>query len=240
VYVLLGLLAAQIAFGDSGEKADQSGALQKVADQPFGKALLWLVVIGFAGYALWRATEAVVGHTEERSTGKRIAKRVIEGVKAVIYAGLALLAARIAMGDGGSGNSGESTTAKLLKEPGGRTLVIVVGLVLVGVGIYFAVKAFKASFEDDLELSRLSASGRRNVVRLGRAGYLARAIVTSIIGALVVTAALRFDPEKAQGLDLALRKLAEQPFGRWLLLAVALGLACFGVYSLVEARIRRL
>jgi hypothetical protein len=38
--------------------------------------------IGFAGYALWRATEAVVGHTEERSTGKRIAKRVVEGVKA--------------------------------------------------------------------------------------------------------------------------------------------------------------
>jgi hypothetical protein len=77
-------------------------------------------------------------------------------------------------------------------------------------------------------------------VRFGRAGYLSRAVVTAIIGFLVVLAAVRFDPAKARGLDLALRELADKPFGRPLLLLVALGLACFGIYSLVEAKLRRL
>jgi hypothetical protein len=239
VYILIGVLAVQIAFGQTGERADQAGALQSVAEKPFGKFVLWLVVVGFAGYALWRATEAVVGHTDEESAGKRAAKRGIEAVKALIYFGLAFLAFRIAT-DKGSGKGGERASADLMKESGGRWLVGLIGVVLVAVAIYFVVKAIKASFADDLALGQVSAGARTQIMRLGRAGYLARGIVTAILGGLVVVAAVQFDPKKARGLDLALRELAAQPYGRWLLVAVALGLMCFGAFSCVEARFRRL
>jgi len=64
--------------------------------------------------------------------------------------------------------------------------------------------------------------------------------VFGVIGVFLVVAAVTFDPAKAQGLDGALRKLATTPLGPWLLVAVALGLVTFGVYSWCEARWRKL
>jgi hypothetical protein len=56
----------------------------------------------------------------------------------------------------------------------------------------------------------------------------------------VVAAAVTFDPDKARGMDAALRQVAAQPYGPWLLSLMALGLMCFGVYSFAESRYRRL
>jgi hypothetical protein len=62
VHLLIGWLALQIAWGASGsESADTSGALKTLADQPFGKILLWLVAVGLVALALWQASEAVWG-----------------------------------------------------------------------------------------------------------------------------------------------------------------------------------
>jgi hypothetical protein len=73
---------------------------------------------------------------------------------------------------------------------------------------------------------------------LGQGGYYGP--VQRLVGLLVVAAAVTFDPNKARGMDAALRQVAAQPFGPWLLSLMALGLMCFGVYSLAEARYRRL
>jgi hypothetical protein len=61
-----------------------------------------------------------------------------------------------------------------------------------------------------------------------------------LVGILVVVAAVTYDPSKAQGLDGALRTLAQQPFGSWLLALVALGFVAFGCYGLAESRLRRM
>lgn len=53
---------------------------------------------------------------------------------------------------------------------------------------------------------------------------------------LVVIGAVQYDPNTAGGLDTALHALASQPFGPWLLSAVALGLIAFGGYLAVRAR----
>ncbi|MGH9281667.1 MAG: DUF1206 domain-containing protein [Acidimicrobiales bacterium] len=45
---------------------------------------------------------------------------------------------------------------------------------------------------------------------------------------------------EAVGVDGALRRLADGPYGPWLLGTVAVGLLLFGIYSFVEARYRRL
>src|SRR6185437_7571464 len=63
IYILIGWVAILVAIGSSKQHADQQGALQLLARQPFGLVLLWLLGIGFAGYSLWRLSEAAFGVT---------------------------------------------------------------------------------------------------------------------------------------------------------------------------------
>ena len=49
-----------------------------------------------------------------------------------------------------------------------------------------------------------------------------------------------YDPRKAVGVDGALAHVHSEPYGSWLLGAVAVGLLVFAAYSLFEARYRRL
>src|SRR5271154_6266076 len=65
LYVLIGWVALLVALGRSSREADQQGALQLLAGKPYGLASLWLLAIGFAGYALWRLSEAAFGVTGE-------------------------------------------------------------------------------------------------------------------------------------------------------------------------------
>jgi hypothetical protein len=239
VYVLIGVLAIQIAFVDRAKEADQKGAFQTLAQNAWGKAVLWIVVVGFLGYAVWLATDAVSGHWQEREKSKRTARRVESGVKAVAYVVLAVLAFRVVTGSS-SGQGGETVTAKVLGMTGGRFLVGLAGVVIIAVAALLAWRGVRTKFEDHLSLGLLSPAARSAVINLGKVGYIARGIVFALVGILVVAAAVTFDPHKARGFDPALRTLAAQPYGPWLLGAVALGLICFGAYSFVEARYRRL
>jgi Domain of Unknown Function (DUF1206) len=74
---------------------------------------------------------------------------------------------------------------------------------------------------------------------VGAVGSWARASVLVLVGAFVGWAAISFNPRRARGLDASLRALARQPYGPYLLAAVALGLVCYGVYVLVEVRYRK-
>lgn len=240
VYVLVALLAAKIALGRQDKSADQKGAFQTLAQNGLGKAVLWVVVLGFVGYALWQLTEAAFGHRDADGGTKRTGKRLVSAGKAVSYTGLAVAAAKTAMGRASGSRSGQTATAKVLAHSGGRTLVVLAGLVVIGVGGYLAYRGAAKKFERSLSLSSLSASARTAVVRLGQSGHVARGVVFGIIGALVIAAAVTFDPAKARGFDAALTTLAGQPYGRLLLLLVALGLLCFGAFSFAEARYRRM
>ena len=236
VYVLIAFLAVRIAFGDHDKRADQAGAFQTLAETGWGKALLWLVAAGLVGYALWELTEAALGHREDSSDGKRTAHRAESAAKAVLYLGLALVAARVASGGSGGGGS-ESLTARVLGMSGGRLLVGLAGLVVVGIGVYQLWGGVTKRFEKDI---RTSDTAHDKVVKLGQVGHVARGAVVVVVGLLVVAAAVTFDPAKARGLDAALSAFAAQPYGPLLLVLVALGLLCFGVYSFVESRLRRL
>jgi hypothetical protein len=103
-----------------------------------------------------------------------------------------------------------------------------------------AWRGLRTKFEEHLDLSELGPGARSALITLGKVGYIARGIVFSLVGILVVVAAVTFDPDKARGMDAALRQVAAQPYGPWLLSLMALGLMCFGVYSFAESRYRRL
>ena len=121
VHLLVGWLALQIAWGASaGTSADTSGALTTLAQQPFGKVLLWVVAVGLVALALWQTSEAIWGHPD-RDRAKRIRKQVTSGAKAAVYAALAVSAALVALGSGtSSSQSQEQATTGVLAWPGGR------------------------------------------------------------------------------------------------------------------------
>ena len=238
LYLLVGALAVRVALGGSGSGSQgQAGAIRSLAGEPFGQVLLWVLGIGLSGYALWRLLQALRDPDEE-SAAKAALMRASYAVRAVVYAGLALLTWQVLLGgsssSGGSGGS-QHATAVVLGWPGGRWLVGAAGLVVIGVGLYQGRKAISGSFMDDLALRGEAARHRTSVERLGRAGYASRTVVYCMIGAFLIQAARQFDPQQARGLDGALQELAQQPWGTAMLLVVALGLVAYGAYCLVVA-----
>ncbi len=237
-HLLIGWIALQIAFGGSGQKASQQGAFQELARNPLGAALLWVLVVGFVAIAIWRASQAVWGFGYEDDKTKRLRKRASSGGKAVVFVALAVLAARTAAGSGGGGGGGQKAAAGVLGLPGGQFLVGAAGLAVMVAGGVKVWAGWKKKFLSDMDLPS-DRQARLVAERTGQVGFIARGVVTVIVGILIVVAAVRFRPEEANGLDAALRTLALQPFGPYLLGLVALGLVAYGVFLFFDARYHR-
>lgn len=242
VYGIIGLLALKLAFGAGGKTTDQKGALETIAQQPFGKVLLVLVAVGLAGYACWRFVRAALGHDRDGKADSG-GERVAAAASGVAYAGLCAIAVSILLGSsqGGSGSGGSQKAAGgVLGWPAGQWLVGLAGGVLIGVGLFQGYRGIKQDFLKDSKTEEMSASVRRWVTRIGVVGHLARMVVFCLIGVFLIKAAIEYNPSAAVGLDGALRKVAAQTYGSILLGVVAAGLVAFALYSLSDARYRRI
>lgn len=237
IYILIGWIAVLVALGHGSHEADQQGALQYLADKPYGLASLWLLGIGFAAYALWRLSEAAFGVAGD---GKRAGPRLRSLARAVIYAGLAYLTFQVISGTQRS-QSGQQqdVTARMLEHPGGRWLVGIAGLIVVIIGLGLVMEGIRHKFARYLRLSQMSPRARRTVRMLGAIGTVARGAVVALVGVGVVDAAVSHNPATSGGIDKALLTLRNQPAGPVLLMLVALGLVIFGIYGLCEARWRK-
>jgi Domain of Unknown Function (DUF1206) len=238
LYILIGWIAILVALGQSSHEADQQGALQLLAGQPYGLVSLWLLGIGFAGYALWRLSEAAFGVTGD---GNGAGPRLKSLVRAVIYAFFAYLTFKIISGAGGGSQASrqQDMTAKVMHHPGGQWLVGIAGLAIVIAGLVLVFEGIRRKFLKYLRLSQMSPRTRRLVEWLGTIGTAARGAVFALAGVLVVEAAVTYKPAKAGGIDKALLTLRDQPYGEVLLFLAALGLIVFGIYGLCEARWRK-
>lgn len=235
LHLLVGYIALQVAWSAASAQADQSGALGMLADSSAGRTVLWLGVIGFAGLALWQLTEAAFGSPGRESSEQSAARGKALG-KALVYLALAVSSVSFARGGGrSSGDQSRDVTASLMRYSGGRALVVVAGLVVIGVAGYHVYKGLTRKFHDDLARRPGPA-----VEYLAVAGYVAKGVALAVVGVLFVVAGLRQQPSKATGLDGALKTLREAPLGSWLLTVVALGLAAYGLYSFARARLARL
>ena len=241
LYLLVAAIAIKVAAGKGGDPEDQKGALATVADEPFGMFLLVLLALGLTGYTLWRLVEVGVG-PRDKSGAEAHGERVASLGRALVYGSLSAFAWMIVAGTGGgsSGGSEKQQTATVLGWPGGVALVTIVGVGVIGVAAYQGYRGATEGFLDDLALGQMSEKDRKVATYLGVAGHLARGVVFALIGVFLVKAALDYDPREAIGLDGALKKVAGQPYGLVLLGLVAAGLLFYGLYSLVEARYRKL
>jgi hypothetical protein len=240
IYGIVGILAIKLALGSGGTTTNQQGALKTIAQQPFGKILLILVAIGLGGYALWRLLRALLGHGPEDSDSAF--ERVAALGSGVVYAGLCATAVEILLGSGSSGGSGstQKTTAGVLGWPGGVWLVGIAGVVLIGIGLYQGYRGVTKDFLEDSKTEQMSARGREWIGWIGTFGHLARMVVFGLVGVFLIKAAVDYNSNTAVGLDGALAKIAHASYGPVLLGIVAAGLIAFGVYSLSDARYRRI
>ena len=237
-YVVLGILHLVIAWiavkiawniGGGSKSADTTGALKEISSSGTGPFLLGVAVVGFAMLAIWQLIEAAISHGEAKDRGKAAAK-------GLMYAVFAWTSFKVAQGGGGSNEKQtEDFTAGLMGSPGGRLLVGVLGLVVLGVAGYHVYKGWTKKFLEDLR----EHPGQWAVVA-GRIGDLAKGVALVIVGFFFLVAAWQANPEKAQGLDGALKTLKDQAFGPFLLTLVAVGIAAYGVYSFARARYARL
>jgi hypothetical protein len=234
VYCLLAVVAVQVAVGNGDQELDRQGALRALARQPFGRVLLAALTLGFAAYALWRFAAAALGHDDAP-------KRALHAAKGVLYAVFTVTSARLVLGgEGGGGSDRQAKTwsARFMAHTGGRPVVVVVGLGLVVAGGVLAWRGIHQRFEKHLRTGDMTPLQRRWLPWLGTVGHASRGGVLALIGLFLVRAAVHFDPHEAVGVDGALHQLADRPYGWAGLVAVALGLGCYGLFSYVEARWR--
>lgn len=243
VYLVVGALALRVASGDRGDTADREGALHAVVRQPLGRWLLGALCVGFAMYAVYRFLRAATGRSEDGNGERdgpfvRLGNAAIGGVYVALLASSASLLLHHSSG-GSSEQSQRGWTARLLAHAWGEWLVAIVGIGVLVAGVVLIVMVVREDFADKLDRGRMRPWQRTWLPRLGVFGWVSRGVVFGVIGVFLVRAAFEHDPNESVGIDGALHRLASAPLGPVLLVAVALGLAAYGAYSLVEARWRR-
>lgn len=243
VYIVIGWLALMTSVSAGGQTTDPQGAITTIYQQPFGKFLLFIIVVGFVGYALWQFARAIFDLDRQDSGAKEQVRRIGYAVVGVSYLGFALAALRLLLQHTAPQSSNTTTqdwTARLLAAPGGVALVVALGLIVFGVAIGLFYEAWKLRFERYFPLEQMSEGERKLARFTGRYGLGALGAIFVVISIFLIEAALNHNPQKAQGLAGALATLAAQPYGEVLLGLVALGLVAYGVYGFVEARYRRI
>jgi hypothetical protein len=174
----------------------------------------------------------------DKGAGGRLAS-FAKGCLYTVFAATTLSFAVTARSESGDAKQ-QDWTGSVLGWPAGRLLVAAAGLALVGAGGYNAYRAISGRYRKHLKDEELANDAEPWVTAVAVSGLLARGLAFALVGVFVGEAALRYDPTKARGLDGALKTLAQAPYGRWLLLVVAVGLGAFGLWSFVEARYRRI
>ncbi|MET0785959.1 MAG: DUF1206 domain-containing protein [Paenisporosarcina sp.] len=238
VYGMIGVLAALAAFGPGGEITGTSGVLQSIAEMPFGELVLWIIGIGLIGYILWDFIKAIKDPENEGTDAKGLIKRTGYFISGIIYSNLAFGAIKLAShtGNAGGGNSEKTISAKLMEQPFGVWLVGLVGVIIIGYGVYELYSGVKEKFMSKFKTYEMNDKERKIARISGKLGLISRGIVLSMVGLFFIRTAYTHNPDESKGLDGALTELASQPFGKFLLAIIAVGLILYGVYQIIRGR----
>ena len=237
---LVAVLAIELAFGQGGKATDREGALQTISHSGIGRIIVFGLACGFGAYALWRLAQVFLGHdVEEQGGRKKWGKRLSSLGKAAIYGGLCWFAFSILLGKhGGGGNKEKEATKGILGWPGGRWIVYGIALGIAGAALWNLYRAVSGKYKDSLKTGQMSTTELKWTTRIAFVGLTSRAVVFGLISWFFFKAAADYDAKKARGLDGALRKLANAPYGTALLSIVAAGLFAYGVFCVIQARYR--
>ncbi|XAS63496.1 DUF1206 domain-containing protein [Micrococcaceae bacterium Sec5.8] len=238
LHVVIGGIAVALVLGAPGQ-ADPTGAIEQLAANPWGPAVMWAGFTACAGLALWQLSEATL-RARHLARRQRLGKLASSGFLSIGYGSVGLSFAGFGLGNGGdSGDSTRDFSTALIRSPFGVPALIGLGLIIMGIGVYFIVKGAGKKFKEELRHFEGTHRGRL-VSGLGVAGHIAKGVALLLTGLLFVIAAATNDPASSTGLDGSLKALKDHPWGPVLLLAIGAGFIAYGAFALVRARFGRM
>ena len=237
IYIIVGLLAVQVALGKGGALASPQGAIAAIGKQQSGLILLWVVLVGIISYSIWGIVRAVLDPLDKGHDLKGLLTRVGFLVSALGYAILAFYTYGYITGKSQSANGSQTQKyiGLIMAMPWGRWAIGILGLIVLAVGLYQIYLGFTAGFDRQFRTYVLTPEELKLVTDIGRFGTSARGVVFAVVGGLIILAAYQANPSQPVGMDAALATLLHQPYGIWLLGVVAVGLIAFGFYSMLSA-----
>jgi hypothetical protein len=239
LYIIIGGLAAGIAAGVGGALTDPPGAIEVIGKQPFGKFGVLLTAIGLAAYGLWRLIQAVTDPDEQGCGLKGAAVRIGRIVSGAGYTALAFFAAKLSAGTVSNDEATMNWAERLLTQPSGPMLGTAISLIVLGVAVEDIRKACTARFGERLKASDMTVMQRISSRCAGVWGFGARAVVLCFAATFLLRAAWRADPGEVKGLAGVLASIFAMPHGDWMLGAIGLGLAAYGLFMMLAGRYRR-
>lgn len=238
LHIIIGAIAVAVAFGQPGQ-AEPTGAIEQLAANPWGPAVMWACLMACMGLALWQLSEATL-RARHKGRKKRLSKLVSSGFLAIAYGSVGLTFAGFAVGlRSDSGTRTRDLSSTMMATPAGLWLLIGIGLTIMGIGVYFVAKGLRRGFKE--ELFRFDGTRRGRLIdSLGVVGHAAKGVALALTGLLFVIAAAKHNPEESTGLDGSLKALRDHPFGPYLLMAIGAGFIAYGVFALIRARYGRM
>jgi hypothetical protein len=240
IYLLIGSLALRLAFGEGGRLTDSSGVLATIVKQPFGLAMLAIVAVGILAYAGWEIAQAIFDTKRKGTKAAGLMDRGLSVIKGGVYGTIGIEALRLIVGARSNSQNADDYARTAMTFPLGGVLLILVGAGIAIYGLKQLSMAWKSEFDDDLDQHRLRREGGAWVINVGRAGIGARGVILVLVGIALARAGFAERPSEASGMTEAMWTLFAQPYGQWLLAAVAAGLICFGFFQVLHARYARL
>jgi Domain of Unknown Function (DUF1206) len=237
VYALMGLTAFAIGRRrPTADDASPEGAIGQLRSTSFGTALICALVVGLVLYVAWRLLSAgMIRGNKPKDWLERIGYLF----SAIFYAMLAFTAiSAVVQGkDAEDKNTVERLSAWTLAHPIGRWVLLVVGVVVIGIGVFFIIdKGIKKSFLKDVDLAGVPEAERKAISTAGTVGWISRGAATAAVGFFVAQAAWRYDANDARGFDNAFRELATHDVGSVAVLVTGLALVVYGVFCALIVR----
>jgi Domain of Unknown Function (DUF1206) len=231
VYFIIGGLTAMAAFGYGGQKSGSDTVLKFIANQSFGKVLLVLLAIGLLGYVFWRWYQAFTDPKNIEDSAKSAVKRIAYFISGALYGLLAYSAIKLVVGSNGSG---DSLATKVFQSDYAATVAIIIGLALVGKGMYEVYRAYSGKYKENIEGAGIPSEAQGLLLKAGRFGHTSRGIVAGILGYLFLKAGFAGTANKLGKTDAF--GFIQDEFGNIVLGIIALGLVGYGVFMMIKAK----
>jgi len=237
IYIVMGILAVQVALGKGGALASPQGAIADIGKQPAGLILLWVVLLGLISYSMWGVVRAVMDPLHKGHDSKGLLARF--GFLSSAFGYAIIILPTYGYITGASKTTNGSQTQKfittIMEMPWGRWAIGILGLIVLVGGLYQIYLGFSSGFERQFQTYALTPKEVKLASDIGRFGTSARGVVLAVVGGLIGLTAYHANPSQQVGMDTALATVLHQPYGIWLLGIVALGLIAFGFYSMLSA-----
>jgi len=231
VYFIIGGLTTMAAFGYGGKKSGSGTVIDFISKQSFGQILLILLAIGLLGYVFWRWYQAFTNPKDIENNAKGTVKRIAYFISGILYGALAVKAIVTVIG---SNNGGKSFTAKVFESDYATAIVIMIGLGLVGKGIYELYNAYSGKFKKDVQSAGIPHKAEKLVLNAGKVGHTSRGIVAGILGFLFLKTGVTGTADKLSKTDAF--GFIENEFGSIVMGLIALGLVAYGVFMIIKAK----